>query len=488
MATNRLASRMRKQSNLTETENGAVTYRSTLNPVLDFFYLAPTRQGQDNVDLFIPAWEDNPVLALKAAFYLRDVRGGKGQRQTFRNILDWLSRYRKSVFNAVVPYVAEYGRWDDLISFVSFKSVQKVVREQFGNDLDDASAEQNVSLLAKWMPSENASSKETKKLARAWMEALGLTPREYRKCLSSLRERIGVVEVQMSEQDWGSIKYSNVPSRAMKLYRKAFGRHDGDRFSSFIERAVKGEEKIQSKTLYPHEIVAHFIHGGGTDKALEAMWNQLPNYFGDEERNVLIVVDTSSSMNCTISGKVQAMDVSVGLGIYCAERNQGPFHNIIMTFNSSPEIVEITGKSLQSKVNQVQRIPWGGSTNLQGTFSELLRYAEEENVSPQDMPSSIVIITDGEFNSQVDGLTNLEGVKKQYREDGYEVPLLTFWNVNARNNQAPATKHENGVFMVGGFSAETIGKVLNAEATNPEELMLEVLNSERYAFVDGLEL
>lgn len=222
---------------------------------------------------------------------------------------------------------------------------------------------------------------------------------------------------------------------------------------------------------------------------LEAQWNQLPNFFGDEERNVLVVVDTSSSMQTKIGqGKVEAIDVSVGLGLYCAERNRGAFQNLVMTFNTQSEIVEIKGKTLQTRVNRTMKIPWGGTTNLQDVFLTLLRYAKAERVKAKDMPTNIIIITDGEFDIQVSGNTNFEGIKDQYKAAKYPMPILTFWNVDARHNQAPVIKSEKNVFLVGGFSAETIGKVLNAEATTPEGLMLEVLNSERYSFVDSLEL
>lgn len=486
---NRLSNRMKNQSNITRTENNAKTYRSTTNAVLDFFYLAPTRQGQDNTALFRAAYEENPNLALKAALYLRDVRGGKGQRKTFRDILNWLANNERTVFNTLVPYVPEYGRWDDILLFGGYQSVQNLVEDQLAKDLH---SEGSVSLLGKWMPSENATSNDTKNLGIAWAKTLGLSLRDYRKMLSALRSKIGVVEKDMSARDWEGINYSYVPSRAMKLYRKAFERHDEDRFHAFIEKAVKGEVKIQSRTLYPHEIVSEILHGN-SDKALEAMWNQLPDYFDGEQRNLLVVVDTSSSMEQSVAlkSKVQAIDVSVALGIYCAERNVGAFQNVIMTFNSRPDTVILTGKSITSKVAQAKSIPWGGSTNLQGTFEELLRYAREEEVPAEDMPTNIVIITDGEFNRQIQDKTNFEGIQDQYARAGYAMPLVTFWNVMARNNQVPVTKDERNVFLVSGFSAETIGKVLNGEKLEertPMELMLQVLNSERYHIVDELGL
>lgn len=482
--TNRLASRMRSQSNITQTENGAKTYRSTTNAVLDFFYLAPT--SSDPLSLFQAALEEDPILALKAAFYLRDARGGKGRRQAFRDILSYLATYESSWFNAVVPFVPEYGRWDDILGFINSKVVRQLVWDQLQDDKNPA---KQPTLLAKWMPSENASSRETVELAREWAQVLDLTPRAYRKTLTDLRLRIGIVENYMSHGAWEDINYSHVPSRAMKLYRKAFERNDPERFTSFVTKAVKGEVKIQSRQLYPHEIVAEFTHGSGRDDVLEAQWNQLPNFFGDEERNVLVVVDTSSSMQTKIGqGKVEAIDVSVGLGLYCAERNRGAFQNLVMTFNTQSEIVEIKGKTLQTRVNRTMKIPWGGTTNLQDVFLTLLRYAKAERVKAKDMPTNIIIITDGEFDIQVSGNTNFEGIKDQYKAAKYPMPILTFWNVDARHNQAPVIKSEKNVFLVGGFSAETIGKVLNAEATTPEGLMLEVLNSERYSFVDSLEL
>lgn len=481
---NKLRNSFPKPSNKTLTENLAVTHKSTLNPVLDFFYHAPARQGQDNTDLFVNAFESDAVLALKALFYLRDVRQGKGQRKTFRDCLRYLYDHEMKAFNQVVPFVAEYGRWDDLLVFASSMTVKRLVYHQ----LEEDDNSEHPSLLAKWMPSENASSKETKKLAERWAKNLGFSPRVYRKLLSDLRSKIHIVESSMSANQWESIVYQHVPSRAMKNYRKAFGRHDEERFGEFINAAKEGKTEIKSKNLYPHEIVHEFLAGRG-DAALEAQWKQLPNYFGDEDRKVLVVADVSGSMGQPVAPhtSVQAIEVSIGIAMYCAERNEGAFKDVVITFDDTPRFVEITGKSLRSKIQKVNELPWGGSTNIAGVFAELLRIAKNNRVPKKDMPSNIVIISDMEFNS-CGRNTNLEVAKRAFKEAGYPMPTLTFWNVMSRHNQTPATKNEKGVFLVSGFSAETIGKVLNAEAVTPEDLMLEVLNSPRYAFVDELEL
>lgn len=482
MVKNKLTQAFERKGNLTRTENMAVTHASTMNPVLDFYYHAPSRQGQDNLPLWIDAYQADRNLSLKALFYLRDVRQGKGQRKTFRDILNWLAKKDGRVFDQLVAYVPEYGRWDDLTHLVGFKVVQKLVAETLQNDLV---SEKGVTLLGKWMPSENASSKETKELASRWAKVLDLTPKQYRQALSELRKRIRIVESQMSANEWDEIDYERVPSRAAKNYRKAFSRHDATRYGKFIEAAIKGEKTIKSGTLYPHELSAT-VRMGNYDRTIEAQWKNLPNYFGETERKVLVVVDSSGSMEATISGRIMAIDVSVGLGIYCAERNQGAFHNYVLTFNDDSHLVKLTGKTLNENVRKVSNLPWGGSTNLQSAFDSILRMAVDNGVPQEDMPTDILIISDMEFNSCARSHTNLEVVQRKFKKAGYECPRVTFWNVSSRHNQTPATENEDGVLLVGGFSAETIAKVLQSKVVTPVELMLEILNSGRYDFINEI--
>lgn len=484
---NKLTRAFERQGNLTRTENDAITHAGTFSKVLDFFYHAPTRQGQDNLPLFLEAYDENKNLALKALFYLRDIRQGKGQRKTFRDIIFYLAKKDGRVFDRFVSYVPEYGRWDDLTQLVGFKVVQNTVRDAL---MEDAVSDKGVSLLAKWMPSENASSGDTRLLALRWAEVLGLSPKEYRKLLSDLRAKIGVVERRMSASEWDEINYEYVPSRAMKNYKDAFKRHDETRFNKFVERAIEAVESgeapiIKSATVYPHEL-SYEVRSGKYSRATEAQWLSLPNYFGDQERRVLVVVDTSGSMFAPVgNGRVEAIDVSVGLGIYCAERNKGAFQDYMLTFNSDSHLVKISG-NLKERVNKAAGLDWGGSTNLMSAFQSILTMAVNNAVPQKDMPTDILIISDMEFNSVGDGDTNLERVKKEYKFHGYEAPRVTFWNVNSRRNQVPATQDEDQVLLVSGFSAETIGKVLGSKIASPYEFMLEVLNSDRYAFINEI--
>lgn len=474
---NKLATAMKKVTNVTRTENGALSNKSTLNAVLDFFYHAPARRGQaSNVDLFINAFNENPRLAVKMLFYLRDVRGGKGERESFRLILRNMYENNHRLFDMLVSFVPEYGRWDDILEFTDSNKVKNIVTLQLQDDLDS----DHPSLLAKWMPSINTSSADTRKLAREWVKILDLSEKDYRKLLSGLRAKINIVETAMSDNEWETINYSAVPGRAMKLYRKAYGRHDFARFDAFINKAMKGEVKINASTVYPYELVSGYLNRRASlDKAIEAQWNQLPNYCS-VNRNAIAIADVSGSM----TGR--PMEVAVSLAIYLAQRNNGAFKNLFMTFTDTADIISLPNNcTLQKAVKIVSESDWGGSTNLQAAFSQLLRVAVNNDVPQEDMPAVLYIISDMEFNSCVMG-TNLDVIKLQYKQAGYKLPYIVFWNVDSRHNQVPATADENGVYLVSGFSPEAFVQTLNMGAKNPEELMLEVLNSDRYSFVDTL--
>lgn len=466
--------------NYTRTENGALTPASTLNGVLDFYYHAPARRGQDNTALFLKAFGEDRLLAIRALFYARDIRGGQGERETFRQGLRELHKNFRDVFDTILPYVPVYGRWDDITPFVNDPKVVRIVREQLGLDL---ASESGVSLLAKWMPSINTSSKETVALAHQWTKALGWTPTQYRKNMSLLRSRIKLVETAMSQNQWDKISYGQIPSRAGMIYKDAFKRHDGARYDQFLAAVMKGEEKINAGTLYPYELVLKsFISLNAT---AEAMWKCLPNY-ADTDDNALVVADVSGSMTCNYrGGKVRPIDVCISLALYIAERNKGIFNNKFITFSAHPAVQELKGKTLYERIQNLNRAHWDQNTDLQAVFNVVLATAVQNRLPVAEMPTKIFIISDMEFdvatgNRYGGESTNYEAIKAKYRAAGYEMPTLIFWNVGSRNDQTPVTQNEKGVYLVSGCSPSIFEKAVNAKATTPMDLMLEVLNGPRY--------
>jgi hypothetical protein len=490
---NDFAEAVRANTNVAYTANGALSNAETLNAVLDFFSKSGALRGHPEKEVltyFTNAAYENERLAMKALFYSRDIRGGQGERQIFNMIVRYLADTATDIIKRNIDLVPEYGRWDDMYSFIGTKlekDALEIMKVQFFKDL----LVDKPSLLGKWLKSSNTSSDESKRLAKITYKYFGITEREYRQSLSALRKKIKIVETFMSSNQWEAIDFSAIPSQATRLYSDAFRKHDGERYNAFIEKVTSGEEKINAGTLYPYQITQSLKDMSHSDtdkiKAYDAMWNALPNYM-EEPENSLCVVDTSGSMWSGHSN-VAPIDVSVSLGIYFAERIIGPFKDYFMTFSENPVMQKIRGNNIYEKYTNLRSADWGMSTDIQKVFNVLLRTAKERNVSQDEMIKKIYIISDMQFNEATSGsgyhsrregrVTNFDAIREQYEAAGYDMPELVFWNVNA-SGDTPVTKDENGTFLVSGCSPSILKYAVNCEAVTPEQLMLEVLESDRY--------
>ena len=484
---NDFAEAIRGNTNVAFTDNGALSNGETLSSVLDFFSKSGALRGQEDeaVKYFTSALSEDETLAMKALFYMRDVREGQGERNLFREIIFYLAKFHKEAIKRNIKLIPEYGRWDDLFNLFNTElenDALVVIKEQLKKDVES----DTPSLLAKWMKSANTSSKVSRDLAKKTYKYLGMTEREYRRTLSKLRKKIDIVEKHMSSKDWTGIDYSRVPSQAARIYSKSFNKHDEKGYGNFIKKVEDGEETINAGTLYPYQIVKDINSKTDSEvKTLDVLWNALPDY-ADEPENSLCVVDVSGSMtsNYGSNSNLTPMDVSVSLGIYFAERMKGAFNGYFMTFSHEPKMEKIKGNTIQEKVNALKRSDWGYNTNLIAVFNTLLKTALKKKVVPAEMPSKIYIISDMQFDEAVDGggidqATNFDKIKSLYRDAGYEAPGLVFWNVNA-GSDTPVTKDENGTYLVSGCSPSILKYAVNCEAVTPYQLMLEVLESERY--------
>lgn len=474
------------KNGVTYTENGALTLQSTNSKVLDFFSRAGAMRGrgEDALRLFFSALDENPLLAMKALFWLRDIRGGSGERDLFRHIVTRLAATNPSVIAKNISLFAEYGRWDDLWGLLNtplHNDAIALVKATLTKDLESLENGGKVSLLAKWLPSENAG-KASRVMSHVFMLNLGLMPWQYRKMLSMLRKAIGIVESQMSSGNWGKIKYDGVPSRAAMIYRKAFGKHDGERYAQYLEDVKSGKSTIKAATLYPYDIV-HRVFEGRYDATLEAQWKALPDYLAENPHNGIVVCDVSGSMNG------QPKEVAISLAMYTAERNNGAFRDHFITFSRQPQLQKVVGSSLRDRVINLDRAEWDMDTNLQAVFDLILSHARRFNVPESDMPDVVYIVSDMEFNAACrNTATNFEYIAKQYKNAGYQLPALVFWNVNARSGQSPVSMHETGTTLVSGFSPAIFtsllaGGVDGLRNLTPYTLMLQVLNGKRYEVV-----
>ena len=469
-------------TNDSQTENGMTTNSTSLNSCVDLFFKIGALRGEDKkrkISAFSKAFGEDPLTAMKILFWCRDIRGGAGERNTFREILTYLAKNKPETLKKNIGLIPEYGRWDDMLLLIGTRLEKDVLGEIA------CALEGKDGLCAKWLPRGNGKNREKKRWASAIRKYLGLEPKAYRKLLAELSN---TVEQLMCSKRFEDINYSHVPSKAMSDYMTAFNRNDSEGFNTYLESLKKGEAKINTGAVYPYDITKNLKYGN-SEGATE-QWKSLPNYMEGSKERILPVVDVSGSMEVPAGNNpnITCMDVAISLGLYISERNEGPFKDAFFTFSSSPKLEYLKG-DLVDRYEQLSIADWGGSTNLEATFKVLLKKAVEGNLSEEDMPTTILILSDMEFNSATaQGWGNNSAwnpsaqkmIETMYKDAGFNVPKIVYWNIQSRQDNIPVKFNNQGTALVSGFSPAILTALLSGNEFTPYSIMMDVINSERY--------
>lgn len=493
---------LKAETTVGRTANGASTFTSSLNANLDFYAQAGSmRQNKAAIKpLFAKAYDEDREIALRNLIHLRNIRlGGLGERDAFRIAVEYLIDAKDyKAITMIAESVGYFGRWDDLVAIMAkdtktFDIGIEVLKEQFAQDLDAMEAGETVSLMAKWVPNVSVKNAERRHMAHRIAKALGYTPRDYRKVMVKLRSYIGVLEVKLAAKEYSSINFEKLPSKALFRYRAAFNRHLEDEYHAFIEAVNSGEKQMNGKLMMPHEVVRAYQDGGfgwgkKVDPVLEATWKSMDDVLKGVEDNAIVVADTSGSMmsGWGYNDTVLPWHVAEGLAIYTAERLEGAFKNNFITFSTRPQLVTLPEHgTLYDKMKEYRTHSIIDSTNIEAVFDLILDTAVKNGTPQEDLPSKIVIISDMEFNicARNASLNNFDNAKRKFNAQGYELPSVVFWNVNAHGGNMPVRFNEQGVALVSGFSTNVLSAVLGGEISSPEEMMLKVLNKPEYDFI-----
>ena len=461
-----------ENQNVTLTDNGMVTNPTSLNKCVDLFFSIGSMRGKSKdkvVNLFNQAYNENPLVASKILFWVRDVRSGAGERQTFRDVISFLTTNSPQTVRKNIGLIPEFGRWDDVLVLL-------------GTELEDdmfslikTALSNGDGLCAKWMPRKGVVANKLRKLFRT-------TPKQYRKMLVGLTN---VVESKMCAKDWEKIDYSKLPSLASSRYQKSFNKNDNERYNEYKKSLQDGTAKVNAGAVYPYDIVKS-MSMGGDNIVSEKQWESLPNWMEGSVERILPVVDVSGSMGVEVGGNpnLSCMDVAVSLGMYISERNEGSFKDAFITFSSNPQLQYLTG-TLSERLLQLRRADWGMSTDLEAVFNLILHQAKMNNVSEGNMPTKILILSDMQFNQATrrDSLGAQSMIESMYEELGYTKPDIIYWNLNAKGGNFPVEFDKNGTALVSGFSPSILKSLLGGKNMTPESIMMDTVNDDRYSVV-----
>jgi len=451
-------------SNDSLTNNGAVTHSTAGMHCLDLFFIAGASRFMSEEDIlkaFIRAYREDKNVALKILFWARDARGGAGEKRFFQVIMKQLSVSDPEVYEQVAIYIPTFGYWKDI--FV----IEKPTEDTLNWLSIQLKENENANLLAKWFPRKGE-----------WFvgmhKYLKVSAGAFRRMLTSMSN---TVEQKMCANEWETIQYSKVPSVAGKRYAGAFHKHDGIRYASYISDVMEGKEKMNASVLFPSDLVHKVNVDGFNTMAYDAMWKSLPNYMEGCNERILPVCDVSGSM------MGQPMEVSIGLGLYISERNEGPFKDLVLTFSEHPNFHKIEGNTLSEKVFNLGKANWGMNTDLNKTFTVLLDRAVAGKVAQEDMPTKLLIISDMEFDQACGNRTNFDAIKDMYAHCGYEMPGIIFWNVNGRLGNVPVKANTPNTALVSGYSPSILTSILGGKELSPYSVMMETIGKPRYACI-----
>lgn len=457
----------------TLTENGMVTYTTSLNKCVDLFFSIGSMRGKSEqkvVELFEKAYNENPLVASKILFWVRDVRGGAGERKVFRDILKFLTVNSPNLVRKNISLISEFGRWDDILVLVDTE-LENDMFQLIKTELTEGNK-----LLAKWLPRKGYVANKLRKMFKQ-------TPKEYRKMLVN---NTNVVETLMCAREWEKIEYSKLPSLASSRYQKSFIKNDGVRYEEYKETLLDGTGKVNAGAVYPYDIIKS-LNNGGDVVVNNKQWESLPNWMEDSVERILPVVDVSGSMDVSVGDNpnLTCMDVAISLGIYISERNIGSFKDAFITFSERPSLEYLNG-TLEQRLRQLRNAHWGMSTNLESVFQLILTQAKNHKISEDRMPTKILILSDMEFNQAVDtdkDSTSYNMIEEMYNEAGYKKPDIIFWNLNGKGGNFPVRHNEEGVALVSGFSPSILKSLLGGKNLTPEDVMMETIGSDRYSLV-----
>ena len=454
-----------------ETENGMSTNSTSLNNCLDLFFRSGAMRKSSPIEitnLATKAFAEDPARAIKILFWARDIRGGAGERRFFRISIRHLSNLFPNKMTNVLPLIPEYGRWDDLVNLEGTK-----VERQVFHIIEGALLNRDA-LCAKWLPRKGA-------FANSLRRYLGWSPKQYRKTLVELTK---VVETQMCAKEFNKIDYSKVPSLAMSRYGNAFRRNDEERFGEYVQALSDNKDgvKVNTSAIYPYDVIKGMRRG---NEVSQAQWDNLPNYMEENNERVLPLVDVSGSMDSSCGGNLTCLDVALSLGLYISERNIGPYKDHFITFSASPELQHLQG-DLKERLDQLVTANWDMNTNLEAAFNLILDQAVKHNISQEEMPTQLLILSDMEFDQATDSynsewnITAQEMVAEKYTKAGYKMPNIVYWNIQSRGSNIPVKFDESGTALVSGFSPSILKSILSGSNMNPLDIMDNTIFNERY--------
>jgi hypothetical protein len=501
----------------TKTANDGNALKTSGSSIVDYFMLF-VRDLDVSVsnDYIEKCWKEDPKKTVAIIFNGRDRLNGKKEKKVANDAMIWLRKNKFSTYiNNIKVYIEKYGRWKDLhyicykLKNIEQRVEMNIIAEKLIEDKVNLENNNPVSLCAKWAPSENDKYDKRRQYAKKvasfiyGSKDMGKMEKYRKEYLVPLRKKIEIVETKMCDNEWGSIKYENVPGVASNRLRKAFIKHDEVRYNKYLDDVKNNVKKINVTGILPHELSGVYIKELDKFKnkevcqTTEMQWRTIVENVKKSGNfdNAISIVDISGSMFNARNGSIPAQ-VAIALGIITSLCCKGNFANKIITFSEEPQLIDLISSkgndenskleipTLHECITNMLKIDYGFSTDFLKCNEEIIKYAIKYNVPQDKMPTKLFVFTDMQFNNANNSSntrnndidTVYQSIVKLYEKNNYKAPKFIFWNLNSDSDDVfPVKCDTEGTAIVSGFSEQLLKIFMNYEEFKPEFIVNEIL-------------
>jgi hypothetical protein len=462
------------------------------------------------------------------AFQTRDIRGGKGERKLFYELIEALYQVNPSETQKMLSLVPEYGCWRDLWEIwqripALESAILELVHHTYMKSVNymRLGPSKEMGLLAKWLPREKSKTFPglAKKIAQHIYRS-ELVPNKqmmyYRTMCSEMNRALKTVEVNMCGKTWAKISPEAVPGRCLKIHDAAFLNEptkkqkacgdelrfpdDEDRmecrahFQEFVEGLKAGTKKAHgANVVLPHELVVKtedYTTSSDQHVIIQAQWDAIreETVKGGGLGKSVAMCDFSGSMHGT------PMEISKALGILISEITHPAFCDHILTFDATPQWHSFVGKkTLKAKLASLRGCGQGLNTDFYKACKCIIERMVQNKVPVGEEPEDLIVITDMGFDAASSQRsssstmsaweTQLVRIRREFQEaGGWKPPRIVIWNVRAEYKDFHAKADEEGVVQLSGWAPSMLKALQTGgvKVQTPYEGMRCILDDARY--------
>ena len=427
----------------------------------------------------IPKRDIEKVIMI--SFYIRNPRGGRGNRDTGRSMFQWLFINYPLKFLEYIDYLPEKGRWDDIyflfpgalrlgsLDFVnrnyccdiSKKMLVKVKKAQ--EEIVKYVAEKFLAyfhifmdggrgfeLFVKWLPSEKSSFNKKYKIVETLCDELNISLKDYRVIyVTPMRNASDICENSMCRGDWGSVRYEKISKKRIRYYKNAFNRHDSKRFSKW---------RRKSKRDYfakPHVIIDNYLDQilesdrKRENAILEHSWQKTIKLVLDNTSSELMVIaDTGGCMYKKLE-KYRIISYAISLSIISACQRQVNKYDISLYCKTGFTAFSLTNNLM----NAISR--------FRLTFTNKIELESLVSLVKGKGHKTVLYIT---CNSEIN-VTNVSECDTK----------IIIWHITSRDINYK--KLRDNIYLLSGFTSEIFRYFLVTGDFNPYETVNNIIGA-----------